>query len=112
MVSHSPQIGFGKNGSSVDCGRCNVTFNPKDLYKFRTPSLINVSSTAPYGHSGSLPTLRDAVVSQHDPFRNLKPDTMTLLARYEHFKRMATSAPKINLIGILTRKEVGLVVEF
>ena len=107
-----PQIGFGKNGFGVDYGRFNVTFNPKDLYKFRTPPLINVSSTAPYGHSGSLPTLRDAVVSHYDPLRNLKPDTMTLLARYELFKRMATAGPDINLIGVLTDKEVDLVVEF
>ena len=35
-----PQIGFGKNGFGVDYGRFNVTFDPEDLYKFRTPPLI------------------------------------------------------------------------
>jgi cytochrome c peroxidase len=56
-----PQIGFGKNGFGVDYGRFNVTHDPKDLYKFRTPPLINVEKTAPYGHSGSVATLHEAI---------------------------------------------------
>jgi len=42
-----PQLGFGKNGFGIDYGRYNVTFDPKDLYKFRTPPLYNVEKTAP-----------------------------------------------------------------
>jgi cytochrome c peroxidase len=42
-------------------GRFVVTLNPRDIGKFRTPSLRNVALTAPYMHDGSVPTLRQAV---------------------------------------------------
>ena len=69
-----PQIGSGR-GSGVDgyedYGRQQVTLDPEDTLKFRTPSLRNVALTAPYGHSGAYNTLR-AVVDHHlDPVRSL-----------------------------------------
>ena len=42
-------------------GRYEVTENPNDRWKFRTPTLRNVSLTAPYMHDGSLHTLRQVV---------------------------------------------------
>ena len=42
-------------------GRLLVTRNPRDIGAFRTPSLRNVSRTAPYMHDGSIPTLQDAI---------------------------------------------------
>jgi cytochrome c peroxidase len=42
-------------------GRFAVTKDPRDIGKFRTPSLRNVALTAPYMHDGSIPTLRRAV---------------------------------------------------
>ena len=42
-----PQLGFGKNGFGVDYGRYNITFNPDDIYRFRTPPLFNVEKTKP-----------------------------------------------------------------
>jgi cytochrome c peroxidase len=42
-------------------GRFLVTLDPKDIGKFRTPSLRNVSRTAPYMHDGSVDTLEKAV---------------------------------------------------
>jgi len=42
-------------------GRYLVTLDPKDIGKFRTPSLRNVSRTAPYMHDGSVDTLEKAV---------------------------------------------------
>ena len=44
-----------------DVGRYEVTENPNDRWKFRTPTLRNVSLTAPYMHDGSLHTLRQVV---------------------------------------------------
>ena len=107
-----PQIGFGKNGFGIDYGRFNVTFDPADLYKFRTPPLINVSATAPYGHSGSLSSLRDAIVAHFDPLRNLDTDTMTPLSRHEYYKRMAAVGDDFRLFGVLTDQEVTAVVNF
>jgi cytochrome c peroxidase len=42
-------------------GRFNVTQDPADIGLFRTPSLRNVSRTAPYMHDGSVATLDDAI---------------------------------------------------
>ena len=44
-----------------DLGRHEVTQDPADLWKFRTPSLRNVALTPPYMHDGSLRTLTDVV---------------------------------------------------
>ena len=45
-----------------DLGRYEVTGDPDDRWKYRTPALRNVALTAPYMHDGSLPTLRDVVL--------------------------------------------------
>lgn len=63
----SPSFGFGKNGFGVDYGRYNVTLNPADIGKYRTPPLLNVSKTAPYMHSGSISNLVDTIITHHDP---------------------------------------------
>ena len=107
-----PQLGFGKNGFGIDYGRFNVTFDPDDLYKFRTPPLFNVVLTAPYGHSGSLPTLQGAIVAHYDPLRNLDADTMTPVSRHEYYKRMAAVGDDFRLFGVLTDHEVTMVIDF
>ncbi|MFT7595717.1 MAG: cytochrome c peroxidase [Paracoccaceae bacterium] len=70
-----PQIGPGKAARferhNRDVGRMRVTGDPADAYRFRTPSLRNVTQTAPYGHSGAYATL-DGVVRHHlDPVARL-----------------------------------------
>ena len=42
-------------------GRFIVTHKPKDIGAYKTPTLRNISLTAPYMHDGSLKTLRDVV---------------------------------------------------
>lgn len=67
-----PQVGAGKgNGPSGrdDFGRSNVSFDHRDQYKFRTPSLRNVELTAPYFHSGAYPTLADVIWHHADIWR-------------------------------------------
>lgn len=63
-----PQIGPGKAARferhNRDTGRMRVTGDPADAYRFRTPSLRNVTRTAPYGHSGAYATL-DGVLRHH-----------------------------------------------
>lgn len=70
-----PQIGPGKverfETDTRDIGRLRVTGNPDDIYRFRTPSLRNVTLTSPYGHDGAYATL-EAVVRHHlDPVKAL-----------------------------------------
>ena len=107
-----PQIGFGKNGFGVDYGRFNITHDPDDLYKFRTPPLYNVEKTAPYGHSGSVASLKEAIVYHFDPLRGLEPARMDALSRHELYKRLAASAASGALIAHLTDDEVAALVAF
>jgi cytochrome c peroxidase len=44
-----------------DLGRYEITLDPDDRWKYKTPTLRNVGLTAPYMHDGSLPTLRDVI---------------------------------------------------
>jgi cytochrome c peroxidase len=46
---------------AADLGRYEITEQPNDRWKYKTPSLRNVALTAPYMHDGSLATLRDVV---------------------------------------------------
>jgi len=44
-----------------DLGRHEVTLDPADLWRFRTPSLRNVALTAPYMHDGRFSTLEEVI---------------------------------------------------
>ena len=44
-----------------DLGRYEVTQDPKDKWRYRTPSLRNISLTAPYMHNGQFSTLQQVV---------------------------------------------------
>ncbi len=64
----------------AELGRFLVTGNPKDIGKFKTPSLRNVALTAPYMHDGSMPTL-EAAVDRELYYRGLQtaqPITLTV----------------------------------
>ncbi|APD07434.1 cytochrome-c peroxidase [Flavobacteriaceae bacterium UJ101] len=45
-----------------DLGLYEVTKNPKDVGKFRTPTLRDISHTGPWMHHGNFPTLRDVIL--------------------------------------------------
>ncbi len=70
-----PQIGPGKaarfESHARDDGRFRVTGDPADAFAFRTPSLRNVTLTAPYGHSGAYQSLEDVVRHHIDPVASL-----------------------------------------
>ena len=44
-----------------DLGRYEITQNPQDRWQYKTPSLRNISLTAPYMHNGSLQSLQQVV---------------------------------------------------
>ncbi len=70
-----PQIGPGKAARfethNRDEGRIRVTGKSQDAFAFRTPSLRNVSLTAPYGHSGAFTTLEGVVQHHMSPEQSL-----------------------------------------
>lgn len=82
------QLGFGKNGFGVDYGRFNVTLDPTDLYKFRTPPLINVAQTGPYSHSGFAADLTTAIRAHIDPLSALDVAKLTEEQRFEFYAKL------------------------
>ncbi len=97
-----PQLGPGKdNGVDGvdDLGRANVSYDYRDQYRFRTPSLRNVELTAPYFHSGAYASLSDVIWHHADPWRaNMTYDPARQLpAAFQHqvlpydFERQAHS---------------------
>lgn len=65
-----PQIGVGKGDGVTgddDFGREQVTGNAQDRYFFRTPSLLNIATTSPYGHAGSFDSLERVVRHYNNP---------------------------------------------
>ncbi len=106
-----PQLGFGKNGFGIDYGRYNANFNPNSLYKFRTPSLYNVEKTGPYGHSGSVSTLDEAIRAHFDPLSIITVSKYSSLQRHEIYKYLALS-DTVNKVNFLSDADVKLLVEF
>ena len=61
---HDVGISHDETGAlrpDADVGRGKPSGSEADNYKFRTPTLRNVSRTAPYFHNGSVATLEEAV---------------------------------------------------
>jgi len=44
-----------------DLGRYEITLDPNDLWRYKTPSLRNVALTASYMHNGALLTLEEVI---------------------------------------------------
>ena len=69
-------LGVGMNKPKPDVGRLEVTKDPKDWGRFKTPGLRNVAVTFPYLHDGSEKTLMDVIELYNRgglPNRNLDP---------------------------------------
>ena len=100
-----PQIGVGKASGVYgddDWGRYLETHNPDDKYAFRTPTLLNVEVTGPYGHDGAYDTLEKIVRHHLNPekaidsydFSQLDPAIRTVNA--ERYTRQALEQVKKN----------------
>ncbi len=77
-----PQIGPGKDFPIEDTGRALVTGDPRDRYRFRTPSLRNVELTGPYMHDGAYTSLEAAIrhyIAPEASLRTYDPSQLTPL---------------------------------
>jgi len=54
-------VGIGMDAPEPDLGRFKVTNRPEDTGAFKTPTLRDISKSAPYFHDGSVATLEEAV---------------------------------------------------
>jgi len=54
-------LGIDWDSDHIDLGRYTVTKNTEDIGAFKTPTLREISRTAPYMHNGRFATLREVV---------------------------------------------------
>jgi cytochrome c peroxidase len=69
-------VGIGMDAEKPDVGRFKITELEQDMGAFRTPTLRDITRTAPYFHDGSVATLEEAVrlmVAGGIPNANLSP---------------------------------------
>jgi cytochrome c peroxidase len=76
---HNVGIGFDKKlkkGEKYDLGRYDVTQKDEDKGRFRTPTLRNITDTAPYFHDGRTYSLKEAtlICLNGIPNDNLDPE--------------------------------------
>jgi len=67
-----PQIGRGTEDGARedhDYGRFLQTGNDEDRFAFRTPTLLNIEVTRPYGHNGAYEDLREMIRHMLNPIR-------------------------------------------
>ena len=82
-------VGVGMDAATPDVGRFTVTKVEKDTGAFKTPTLLDISKSAPYFHNGSAATLEEAVdlmlgggrKNKHLDTANLKPMKLTAAER-------------------------------
>jgi cytochrome c peroxidase len=65
-IQSGPGKGHGPLGDG-DFGRGAITKSGPEKFKFRTPTLLNVEVTGPYGHNGAYKTLEEVIISHMDP---------------------------------------------
>ena len=58
---HRDDVGPNELNTINDLGLYEITEQPSDRWKYRTPSLRNIALTAPYMHNGALKTLSEVV---------------------------------------------------
>jgi cytochrome c peroxidase len=106
------QAGFGANGFGIDYGRFNVTLDPRDKQRFRTPPLYNVTKTAPYSHSGAVPDLKQAIQAHVDPLAVYRPEIMTGAQRAQFYEGLRAWAGEPLYGTFLSDKELSNLVAF
>ncbi|MCR9258171.1 MAG: hypothetical protein NXH95_00475 [Pseudomonadaceae bacterium] len=70
-----PQFGRGKGDGATgdgDFGRFRETQREQDRFAFRTPSLLNVAVTGPYGHAGGYNSISDVIRHHLNPRRAIE----------------------------------------
>lgn len=119
-----PQIGSGKHNGVTgreDFGRANVTFDYRDQYTFRTPTLRNISLTAPYFHSGAYASLDDVIwhhaniiegASQYDPATYLPSAYYSSVLPFNWERQGHSASPELMNGLPLSEQDVADLVDF
>ncbi|XOV90344.1 MAG: FG-GAP-like repeat-containing protein [Pseudomonadota bacterium] len=99
-VTGFPQFGRGKRSDGDDPGAFLVSQDSRDSYAYRTPSLLNVTATGPYGHTGAFATLAELVTYHADPVAGFETYDFSL----GHLSQFAASKNPYPAARALTKK--------
>ncbi len=94
-------VGIGMDAKEPDVGRFKVTNKPEDTGAFKTPTLRDITKSAPYFHDGSVATLEESVdlmVGGGKPNKYLDKKNLQ--------KRKITPVQKQDLLALLKSLEV------
>jgi len=118
-----PQIGIGQ-GEGVtktnDFGHGSVTNKADDKFRFRTPTLLNVEVTGPWGHDGAYTTLEGIVRHMLSPLKSiqrynkkqLKQKNIQLKDMQKNTLEAAKYGLELNTIKNISRTDVKNLVLF
>lgn len=107
-----PQGQFGFSIDGQDLGRAEISLNHEDRFKFKTPSLLNVKNTAPYGHNGLFPTIKDIVLFHLNPILFLKEYTFSDNEKYNYGRVLSSRSKVLSHIELFNDDEVSKLVAF
>jgi len=109
----SPQGLVGISPLGQDLGRANITNHPKDRYKFRTPPLLDVINTGPYGHSGQFESLKDVVMHHFNPILIFeKYEWKSELEKIQYGKILGQRDSILTFYDLHSESEVDDLIEF
>ncbi len=116
MEFHSlgvPQGDLGPYMHGRDIGRAGVTFESADLYKFRTPPLLSVSKTMPYGHNGEFDSLREMVYFHINPIHYFSSNGWTSEDEIVNYGNILSSRSELlSYISLDKAEEVEFIIQF
>lgn len=108
-----PQGEFGTHMHRQDLGLAEVTFRDGDRFKFRTPPLIGVSKTAPYGHNGEFTSLEEIVLFHINPVGYLSDRGWTSKREFLGYGKILNSRDKrLSYIDIDSEEELKNLILF
>jgi cytochrome c peroxidase len=96
--------GLDSEANFSDLGRHEVTENEMDKAKFKTPTLRNITKTAPYMHDGRFETLEE-VIEHYNSGVKPSPTTAFILQFNINPGLQLTNQDKIDLINFLKTLE-------
>jgi cytochrome c peroxidase len=127
-----PQFGPGMGdhpANQGDQGRARVTESEVDRYRFKTPSLRNVTMTGPWGHNGAFSDLKRFISHYRNPYESLRswslseiilapqfrPEAIThdLMGAMKYPETIANLMQASEVKGVpLTDQEMHLILQF
>ncbi|MDG9670542.1 His-Xaa-Ser system-associated MauG-like protein [Hahella sp. CR1] len=109
----APQGEFGPYIHRQDIGRANVTYRLEDRFRFRTPPLIHVTKTAPYGHNGEFKTIEEIVLFHINPIPYFAENGWTSKRELlQYGKILSTRSEMLGFIDISTKEEMDELLQF